>query len=381
MARRRDYPGYIRERGAGWQVILRLDGERHQYTVQGARKDAEQFARSKMRDLESRSVRVTAGLAVDVTFSRLMAEFENSYIPDLAPRTRETYLDSMKPLRVYFVHKMGDPTLDKIRAGHVRKFLTWRRWHGPDGSKLGKPMHGRTIGREYAVLRRLFTVATELEYREGNPTTPVKPPKYDDRQPVILDDDQFAKLLAECRDPMLHLWALLLAETGVRSQSEALWLRWDDIDGNYLHVVSGRDGHRTKGGRSRWVPLTPRLRAALSEHAAQFQMQMYGGKRSPWVFHQPFSQRGVAGGTRIKSLRRGLDGARDRAELPSDFRPHDLRHRRCTDWLSAGQPAHIVQKAMGHASIKTTLEYYKFTRQDLDQLVPQDERAELAALV
>jgi len=258
---------------------------------------------------------------------------------------------------------------------------TWRRWHGPDGSQLHKPMHGRTVGREYAVLRRLFTVATELEYREGNPATPVKPPKYDDRQPVILDDDQFEKLLAECREPMLHLWTLLLAETGLRSQSEALWLRWNDIDGNYLHVVSGRDGHRTKGGRSRWVPLTPRLRAALSEHAAQFQMQVYDGKRSPWVFHQPFSQRGVSAGTRIKSLRRGLDGARDRAKLPSDFRPHDLRHRRCTEWLSAGQPAHIVQKAMGHASIATTLAYYKFTRKDLDQLVPQDERAELAALV
>jgi integrase len=65
-------------------------------------------------------------------------------------------------------------------------------------------------------------------------------------------------------------------ETGLRCESEALWLRWEDVDldQKFLHVVSGRGGHRVKSGRSRFVPMTARLLAAFKEHFARFR---FGG--------------------------------------------------------------------------------------------------------
>ena len=58
-----------------------------------------------------------------------------------------------------------------------------------------------------------------------------KPPKSDEREPVILSEDQIGKLLAACEDrPMLRAYIMVLAEAGLRCDSEALWLRWQDVD-------------------------------------------------------------------------------------------------------------------------------------------------------
>lgn len=46
-----------------------------------------------------------------------------------------------------------------------------------------------------------------------------------------------------------------------------MWLRWEDVDleEGFLQIVSGRNGHRTKSGKTRWVPMTSRLRQALHD--------------------------------------------------------------------------------------------------------------------
>ena len=100
------------------------------------------------------------------------------------------------------------------------------------------------------------------------------------------------------------------------------------------------------------------------------------------MFHHVYNRRRAKAGERIGSLRRGLEAALDRAELDSDrINQHDLRHTRCTRWLAEGKPAHVVQRAMGHAQIRTTMGYYDFTDQHLTALVDGDvEAAEMAAL-
>lgn len=90
--------------------------------------------------------------------------------------------------------------------------------------------------------------------------------KADPRDPVILSDDQYERLLGACADrPMLSLYVLLLGETGARCGSEGLRVRWEDVDfeRGFLRIASGRDGHRTKSGKRRWVPMTLRLKQAM----------------------------------------------------------------------------------------------------------------------
>ena len=61
---------------------------------------------------------------------------------------------------------------------------------------------------------------------------------------------------------MLSLFSLVLGETGMRCEWRALRCsRWEDVDleNGFVQVVSGRDQHRTKSGKSRDVPLSSRL--------------------------------------------------------------------------------------------------------------------------
>lgn len=168
---------------------------------------------------------------------------------------------------------------------------------------------------------------------------------------------------------MSRLYVLMLGETGGRCESEVLWLRWEDIDleESRIKVITGRGGHRTKGGKSRRVPVTARLLEALRDHFVAYR---FGG--SPWVFHHVRRNGHAERGERIRSLRRAVEGAAKRAAIPAGFRQHDLRHRRVTKWLVEGASVVHVQHAVGHANIATTVKYTHLVDQHVDALLEHE---------
>lgn len=286
--------------------------------------------------------------------------------------------------------ELGDLAIDRVQAKHITSYLVWRRAHRlredlprparVDGEEfaVGRtpvPLNNRTLQKDRAVLHRIFAIAERLELRDGNPVARVPPPKADGRDPVILSDDEYERLLTACgpasERPMLYLYALTLGETGVRCESEALFLRWEhvDLDGGFVWIASGENGHRTKSGKGRWVPMMPGLVTAMREHFARFR---FAG--SPWVFHHMSTRRHYKAGERIHSLRAAFKNAAHRAKLSAAFHAHDLRHRRVTTWLGEGaNPVH-VKEAMGHSDLRTTMVYTHLAREHLRALVGSPAR-------
>ena len=385
MARRKTHPGSIETLPSGSvRVRMSVGGTMRRFTLgQVSQGEAEVFAREKFRQLTREAERVQAGLPGRIRFSELLQRFKSDYVPALAPNTRAAYTDSLKPVRAYFVKELGDLSVETIQAAHVRGYLTWRRVHGPRGEKRSRPLSNRTLQKDRAVLHRIFAVADELEIRDGNPVARVGPPKHDGREAVILTEAEYDRLIDACTRPMLRLWALVLGETGVRCDSEGLHFQWQDVDleEGFLWVSSGRDGHRTKSGKGRWIPMTPRLRAAMRVHFAEFRFAAYNKKRSPWVFHHLRSRGTAKAGDRIKSFRAQFNEARSSAKLPAGFVPHDLRHRRVTTWLADEKnPVHVME-AMGHSDLRTTMGYTHLARRHLQSLVaPSPERGGLQHL-
>lgn len=385
MAKTKRYPGTIEKRGSNYRVILYAGGKRHSYTLKEAtRKQAENFAREQHDKLQERLARVEAGLPGVVKFSGLLKQYREHRLPLVnSAKTRATYEGSLDRFEHYFVELQGDPEVDAIRRGHIRSFLDWRRANRLQGITGGHrrsdvPLSNRTVAKDRAVLHQLFTYAAELEYRDDNPVALVKVPKGDPRDPVILDDEQFERLLSELEDPMVRLYVLTLGEGGMRSESEALWLQWIDIDleEGFIRIRSGRDGHRTKSGKGRWTPMTPRLREAMREHFANFRFATYDGQPAPWIFHHTRTRRHYVAGDRVKSFRTSITNAIKRAKLPDGFRTHDLRHRRITTWLAEGKNPVHVKEAVGHADLRTTMEYTHLAREHLRSLVGEEEAEE-----
>jgi integrase len=144
-----------------------------------------------------------------------------------------------------------------------------------------------------------------------------------------------------------------------------------NLQEGFLWVASGREGHRTKSGKGRWVPMTPRLQAAMRDHFAACRFASYDGTRPVWVFHHTTTRRQYRAGDRIKSLRGAFANAATRAKLPGELRQHDLRHRRVTTWLAEGKSAALVQEAMGHSDIRVTLAYSHLAIEHLKELVSE----------
>ena len=286
-------------------------------------------------------------------------------MPTLATGTQAAYDDSLKAIKRFFVETAGDPSLNKIHAKDIASFLSWRRVNRLNGKA---PLSNRTIQKDRAVLHRLFDMAERMEFREGNPVDRVAAPKVDAREPVILSGEQYEKLIDECSGrPMLELYTIVMGEAGVRCESEALRLRWPDVDleGAFLWISSARSrAHRTKSGKGRYVPMTPRLVAAMRRHFA-----VYRFSGSEWVFHHVSSRWHYKQGARIGSMRHSFRSAVERAKLPADLHQHDLRHRRVTTWLAEGRDVVLVKEAMGHADLRTTMGYTHLAKEHLSALV------------
>lgn len=371
--RTKKYPGSLTRRGTTWRVRLCVGGAYRSFTVRGTEQEAKNFATTQHATLAKDYGRTAAGLPGPVRFSALVAEFTAYALPTLSEGTRISYGNSFKAFAVYFGATLGDPLVRDIRRSHVATFLEWRRTYrvGDAIGTAGVSLH--TVARDRRVLHRLFNYGITKDHLDANPCQMVKAPKADPRMPPRITDAHLAAFLtaAEPR-PMLHTYVVLLAETGVRAYSEALPLRWEDLDlaGGFLYLRS-EPGQRTKSGKARAVPLTPRLKAALQAHAARFRLAVYGGARSPFVFHHPVTTRTAVAGARITSFRDAFTTAAKAAALPSGFRPHDLRHRRVTTWLAEGKNPVHVKEAMGHASLATTMGYTHLLPEHLRALVAE----------
>jgi integrase len=352
------YPGSIERRGNSYRVTLSVDNVVHRFTVATRdKKLAEKAAEQRYVELREAAARKAVGLPDAVTFSAFVDLYIREELTKTSTGTQACYGDSLAPLRKFFVDTLGDPLIGSVLPAHCTRYLDWR---------ATSSVSPRTVNKDRAVLRRLFSVAEMRGHCVGNPVKRTEARKVDAFEPVILDEEQYARLLAECakRAPMLGLYALLLGETGMRSKSEALHLRWDDIDlaSGRITIKSGRDGHRTKSGKSRIVPITSTLAAGLRDYFAAFRFT----SSSPFIFAHTGAARS---GERIATLRFAFAKAAVAAKIPEGWRIHDLRHRRVTTWLGAGKSPVAVQGAMGHSTITTTMGYFTLLPEHLAQLV------------
>lgn len=368
---RHTYPGTLRRRGdVTWWWRYQIGGRRYSRTFDAAdRRAAERHVRNVLLvEVEAEDQRHQAGLIIEPHVSDLLDEFARDYLPSVVAGTRDTYANSVAFFRRYFVDQRGNPLVTAVRKTDVSRYLDWRRTQR--GGRGEGPVSQRTLRKDYQTLGTLFEWAVqEREYRADNPVVKqLKPKRGDERQAHILSDAEVNRLLTACEQrPMLSLFVVLCHETALRPNSETLWLRWEDVDLRRarLKVVSGRDGHRTKTGTTRVLPLSDVLIDALREHGASY--RLVGG--SPWVFHHLRRSRRYKAGERIGNLLHSFQNAAERAKLPDDLRPYDLRHTRITKWVAAGHNLALVQKAAGHASIRTTMGYVHLVDDDLSALV------------
>jgi integrase len=175
-------------------------------------------------------------------------------------------------------------------------------------------------------------------------------------------------LAAAAEEPIGPLVTVMLA-SGLRL-GEALGLRWDDVDmkHSYLKVrstlvrVRGQNwrlGPPKSESSTRTVPLIPLAREALR---IQGDRQQFDRQRPSAAW----DDYGAGGFVFASSVGTPLDGTNvlhafkrvlHRADLPTSYRLHDLRHSTATYLLSAGVDPRVVMQIMGWSQVSMLKRY------------------------
>ncbi len=155
------------------------------------------------------------------------------------------------------------------------------------------------------------------------------------------------------------------ADAGLRL-GEIAALSWADVNLNGATISVRRSdwrGHVTdpKGGRVRHVPMTNRVRDALTRHASATKRR--AGDRV--IVHadvpagEKTKRKALDAPLTKKVAHRWMAKILDAAEVPrgSIGRIHILRHTFCSHLAMRGAPTIAIQRAAGHASVTTTQRY------------------------
>ncbi|MFB6214415.1 MAG: tyrosine-type recombinase/integrase [Candidatus Bipolaricaulia bacterium] len=181
--------------------------------------------------------------------------------------------------------------------------------------------------------------------------------------PVVLTKSEQDKLLDQFNTRYVTsqrnkvMFGLML-NTGLRV-SEAVSLRWEDVN-----LTSGklmvREGKGAKD-RTLWVD-----NSQLEELGEWKERQVEKvGKLPKWVFST--LREGNAGEKlTIQQVWKTLKTYAEKAGIEKDISPHTLRHTFATDLYRETGKIRLVQKALGHADLSTTMIYTHIVDEELE---------------
>ena len=200
----------------------------------------------------------------------------------------------------------------------------------------------------------MMRTAVNWEMIDRDPSFAIRPPRQERREMDYLTPEEIKKLLLSAREEMKALLAVACL-AGLR-QGEVLGLRWGDIDfvNHKLKVVRtynpihGFGAPKTATSR-RAVPMIPMLEEILERYRES--------RREPSVDDLVFRNGNGNPKDRTNLTNREFKRALERAGL-REIRFHDLRHSYASLAIAAGTDPKALQRAMGHGSIRITLDVY-----------------------
>ena len=162
--------------------------------------------------------------------------------------------------------------------------------------------------------------------------------------PVVLSLTEVERMIALIRNVKHRAIVMLLYSAGLRL-SECISLL-------PVHIESSRMKVRVqqgKGNKDRYTLLSERTLRTLREYFLSYRPKQ-------WLFEGPGGKQYSA-----RSVGEIVRRAAQEAKIDKKVSPHTFRHSFATHLLEAGVALPVIQKLLGHSSIKTTMIYLHVT--------------------
>ena len=242
----------------------------------------------------------------------------------LAENTKLSYLRSVTGLAR---HYRRSP--DQISAPEVQDYLLFlHQKRGLSWKSCNCVRHG---------VRFLFRITLGVP----DPHFYVPGAKTPSTLPEILNHDELVRLFTVTTNPKHRALLMTAYAAGLRA-SELARLQVTDIDSARMCLRIDQD----KGNKDRYVPLSPRLLQQLREYWRRDRPQ-----------HLLFPGRPLDRPMHRSTPALIFHNAKDKAGIRKAGGIHSLRHAYATGLLEAGVELPVIQRRLGHTSIRSTMRY------------------------
>ena len=313
-------------RGQTWYLDCRINGARH---VIKLGKNIKRTVAGELANVKRAAIlKGEAGIGrkkKDLPFKDAREKFQAWAEANKKLSTTTTYKECLRRLSESF----GAKRLSEIAPFHV------------ESHKQTRIQQGARVraNRELAVLKALFNRCREWRLFEGdNPVESVKLLKEPRQRLRFLEPEEEHRLLDAAPEPLRSI-ILIGIHCGLRLQSEALTLKWSDVDLS-RRIVTVQAGY-AKSGQTRSVPLNSAMHAALSRLKTE--------ARGEFVFT-------TRTGKPYDSIRNGFESACTRAAVHG-VTPHTTRHSFATRLIASGVDLRTVQELGGWSSLRMLERY------------------------
>lgn len=264
-----------------------------------------------------------------------LGEWSDQFLESVQnPSTKRGYTSNVKSLKQFFG---ADTRLSHITVRRIEEYKRKRLVPGTGPA---------IINRDLAVLRTMLNRAARQKLIGRNPFQDVDflDERSVRRQPHILTFEEQEKLLAVA-PPRIRSLVVLITETGLRINREALALKWEDIDfaNDSLFVRQSK----TPSGRRR-IPLSTLCKAELLKWR-----DLLGPEFSQFVFPRMDGTRNP-----LQGGRKSWVSALKKAGI-SFFPIYNLRATFASRLSAAGCPDTFVAQMMGHSTTSILSTYSK----------------------
>lgn len=358
--------GSIIQRGKGtYQIRIYLgtdeQGKRKYYSETlhvPTKTEAEVYLTKKLSELDTGYLLKPSSMTLE-EYSKQWLDTKKMSI------TAKTYLGYKNIIDIYIIPAIGNYKLSKLTQQLIQKFYN---------DLLKQGLSPRTVKYVHVILKQSLKDAIINHLIASNPCDNVVLPKQTHREMRVLTLEQAKTFLDVCK---FNKWGMifeLLLITGMRP-SEALGLKWDDIDWvnhriNIQRTLSYIDKKWTliepktnNSRRSVPIPETTlnRLKTWRKLQAKQI-LKAKNYRDNKLVFAtktgDPIHETWLASRPFKKLLKD--------AGLPN-IRLYDLRHTCATLLLMSGENPKVVSERLGHASTAITLDVYSHVLPDMQE--------------